>query len=277
MEFRTALVVVLYNQYCGNSVTCKTINEGSLQPDTILMIDNSTKEMNNLNYCEKQGWTYHSMGGNAGLSKAYNTAISVLQNKADVVIWADDDTVFPPDYMEKLVEYVSNNPGKDVFLPVVKSKTMILSPAIYTKRRIIAAKQLLELEKAQLSAINSGMAVRLSLYDNYRYDESIFLDYVDHDFMRWCRLNGRSMQIMDDVQLFQNFFAEGNSSYAAVKHRMKIYCKDIRVYEAKCGKHRLFTEWDLLKHCHYQYYKIMRTRLNDSLNKKFKSTNENGG
>ena len=186
LEFRTALVSVVYNQYCGNSVTCKTIKEGSKRPDIILIIDNSTREMNNQQYCEKEGWLYHSMEGNAGLTKAYNAAISILKNKADIVIWADADTFFPPDYLEKLMNCISRNPTKDVFLPVVKSTSGMLSPAVYTQRRIVPVNELSEIKNRQVSAINSGMVVRLSLYDNYSYDETMFLDYVDHDFMYWC-------------------------------------------------------------------------------------------
>lgn len=271
MRVKTALVVVVYNQYCGNSVTCNTISAGSVQPDIILIVDNSTKEMGNLECCKKHGWFYHSMGGNVGLTKAYNAAISVLQNKADVVIWADDDTVFPADYMKKLVEAASAMPDNDVFLPVVKSKTMILSPAIYTRRRIVAIKELSDLENQQITAINSGMAVRLALYDDFRYDEAIFLDYVDHDFMCWCNLNGKKIQIMDDVLLFQNFFAESNPSNAARKHRMQIYCKDIRVFEAKHGKSRVLTELGLLRHCSCQYLKMLTTWLG------CKKISKNGG
>ena len=277
MSVRTALVVVVYNQWCGNSVTCKTINAGTLQPDAILVVDNSTREMNNREYCQQQGWMYHSMGGNAGLSKAYNAAISVLQSKADLVIWADDDTVFPSDYMEKTVGYALKFPKKELFLPIVKSRTTILSPALYTQRRILAVKELSELDNMPITAINSGMAVRMSLYDNYRYDEAIFLDYLDHDFMLWCRVNGKHIQIMEDVQLFQNFFAEGNPSYAARKHRMKIFCRDIRVFEAKCGKTKLLTEWDLLHYCYYQYKMILRTVLQDMMKKTSNNNKKSGG
>ena len=261
MSNKTALVVVVYNQWCGNSLTCKTINEGTRTPDIILIIDNSTKELNNRQYCEAQGWMYHSMGGNAGLTKAYNAALGILKKEADFVIWADDDTSFSGDYLEKLLEYTSDNPEKDVFLPVVKSNDKMLSPAIYTKRRMMAAKTLADLENRQITAINSGMAVRLSLYDNYRYDEAMFLDYVDHDFMCWCNLNGKLIQIMADVLLLQSFFDDGNPSVAARKNRLRIFCRDFRIFGAKNGKHRLATEYDLLKYCVKQYLKMLKTWL----------------
>ena len=268
MSVRTALVVVVYNQYCGDSVTCSTIAAGSLQPDIVLIVDNSTREMDNRACCAKQGWMYHSMGGNAGLTKAYNAALSILQNKADLVIWADDDTNFPADYMQKLVEAASAMPDNDIFLPVVKLKTGILSPLIYTQRRIINIKQLSDLENQQITAINSGMAVRFTLYDDYRYDEAIFLDAVDHDFMCWCNHNCKKIHIMEDVLLFQNFFAESNPSNAARKRRMDIYCRDIRIFEAKWGKNRVLTELGVLKFCTYQYYKILTTWLREKVSKR---------
>lgn len=274
MSVTTALVVVVYNHYCGDSVTCKTIAAGSLQPDIVLIVDNSTREMDNQSCCEKQGWMYHSMGGNAGLTKAYNAAISLLQNQTDLIIWADDDTNFPADYMQSLVDAAKTMPDYDIFLPVVKSKTITLSPAIYTRRGVMSIKELSDLENQQITAINSGMAVRLNLYDDYRYDESMFLDYVDHDFMCWCNLNCKKIHVMEDVLLFQNYFAESNPPNAARKHRMHIFCNDIRIFDAKRGKLRILTELDLLRFCSYQYFKMFTTWWNETANKK---TTKNGG
>lgn len=238
----------MYNEWCGNSKTCITLAQNSVQPDLVLVVDNSTKNMNNEACCAERGWLYHSMCGNAGLSKAYNAAIRLLDGQTDLVVWADDDTCFPENYFEKLREYARNDTKADVFLPVVRTQSFIMSPAIYTKRRVVPIRSVDELKGKEITGINSGLAVRLRVYQEFHYDEAIFLDCVDHDFLRWCRIHGKKFCVMNDLELVQSFFSEGKPSPAARKNRARIYTRDTRVFDAKCGKSRLLTQWDLLRY-----------------------------
>lgn len=260
MKNKVSVVIVLYNQWCGDSLTCQTIMKNTKLPNQILIVDNSTKNMNNEVYCMEKGWMYHSMQGNAGLSKAYNKAIDVLKGKTDIFVWADDDTEFPDNYFEKLLDYSEKNSMESLFIPIVKSKDQILSPAIFTDRLVLSIKNLDELKGKRITAINSGLAVRMEIYDNFRYDENIFLDYVDHDFVRWCRLQNVKKMVMEDVVLKQSFFLNEDFSKEAWKHRDKIFCKDIRYFEKKCKKNRIITEWDLLKY-HYFQWRLRRKRI----------------
>lgn len=245
MNTRISVVIVMYNEWCGNSCSCKTITENTTQPDLVLIVDNSVKDMHNEEYCAQQEWLYHSMHGNAGLSKAYNAALDILEDRTDLTVWADDDTVFPEDYFEKLTEHATQKMDAEVFLPIVRTSEFILSPAIYTKRRVVPIQSVDTLQGKALTAINSGLAVRQSVYRDYRYDERIFLDCVDHDFMHWCRMNGKGIYVMRDLTLLQNYFLGSSTSFSARQNRAKILAKDTRVYESKCGKSRLLTEWDL--------------------------------
>ncbi len=248
MSVKTAVVIVVYNTWCGDANTCATIQTNTVKPDVVLVVDNSTKDMNNAKFCAEKGWLYHSMSGNAGLSKAYNASLDILEGKADLVVWADDDTNFPEEYFEKISSYVQRDPNADVFIPVVRTKSFMMSPAIFTKRRVIPIQSLDEISGKELTAINSGLCVRMSLYQKFRYDEAIFLDCVDHDFMRWCRENGKRFCLMQDVELVQNFFSESKPAPSARKFRAGIYMKDTRIFDAKCGKSRFLTEWDLLRY-----------------------------
>ena len=212
---KTSIVVVVYNKWCGESYTCQFLKNTKCPPDFVLVIDNSTKPIDNKSYCKENNWMYHSMKGNAGLTKAYNEAVSVLKDKTDVIVWADDDTHFPESYFESLGNYINQNQNANVFLPIVKSNDTIISPCLFSTKEMIIANSVDELANKEISAINSGMAVKMSLYDNYRYDEKYFLDYVDHDFMRWCRLNSKDFCVMKDINLEQTFFAQGTASKKA--------------------------------------------------------------
>ncbi|MEG2658137.1 MAG: hypothetical protein RSA04_02280, partial [Clostridiales bacterium] len=73
-----------------------------------------------------------------------------------------------------------------------------------------------DLPPNEFTGINSGMALRLALFKNYRYDEHIFLDYIDHNFIREMRNIGKSMVIMEDVLLHQTFSDVVNSKASAI-------------------------------------------------------------
>ena len=232
---KTSMVIVVYNKWCGDSYTCQFLKNTNCPPDYVLVIDNSTKPIDNESYCKENNWIYHSMQGNMGLTKAYNEAISILKDMADVIVWADDDTHFPDLYFESLQNYIKENRNASVFLPIVKSRETIISPCIFSTKEMVIANSVNELADKKISAINSGMAVKMSLYNNYRYDEKYFLDYVDHDFMRWCNLTSKDFCIMEDITLAQTFFAQGNASKKAKRIRFNIYKKDYARFQRKCG------------------------------------------
>lgn len=232
---KTSMVIVVYNKWCGDSYTCQFLKNTKCPPDFVLVIDNSTKPIDNQSYCKENNWMYHSMQGNAGLTKAYNAALSILKDMTDVIVWADDDTHFPDLYFELLQNHIKQNQSANVFLPIVKSKDTIISPCIFSTKEMVIADSVDKLADKEISAINSGMAVKMSLYNNYRYDEKYFLDYVDHDFMRWCRLNSKDFCIMEDVNLEQTFFAQGTASKKAKRIRFNIYKKDYARFQRKCG------------------------------------------
>ena len=70
------------------------------------------------------------MGGNVGLSKAYNYALSILNDKSedDIVIWFDDDTPVKQEYLDCLKNKVVDKTF-DVFVPVIYGQNgVIYSP-----------------------------------------------------------------------------------------------------------------------------------------------------
>ncbi len=247
MKNRISVVIVIYNQSCEDSLTCQKILKNTVQPDHVLVIDNSTRDFLNEDFCNFQGWKYHSMNGNAGLSKAYNAALKILKPACDVIVWADDDTDFPENYFSELSVYVEENPEKSLFVPLVFSDSRMISPSIAGKNRVVSVGSANELTNKSLTAINSGLAVRTELYRDYRYDEALFLDCIDHDFMRWCRQQGKEICIMEQVVLHQSFFADSKPKRASAIIRRKIFVHDFRTYSKKCGKNPIVMLFQLLK------------------------------
>ena len=103
--------VVIYNQYCRDSITCKNLkniceDESDIK---IIIADNSTQEeikKANKLQCEKYQWKYKDMKGNKGLSVAYNCIIGELPrfSELDCIIWLDDDTNITKEYFRALKE-----------------------------------------------------------------------------------------------------------------------------------------------------------------------------
>lgn len=125
-------------------------------------------------------------GGNKGLACAYNKAIDMIKDKLspkkdDYVCLFDDDTEIPLQYPNEI-----KSRREPILLPIVSDGTGIMSPCLMKNKIVKRFNSVVDAMKAdpkQITGINSCMAVRWDCYDNYRYDETMFLDYIDHTFI----------------------------------------------------------------------------------------------
>ena len=197
------VVIVVFNKEISSSVTCsRLLRNGKYN---ILVVDNSTKANKNQEYCEKQDISYLSMGGNKGLSKAYNAAIEYCHD-ADVIVFMDDDTEVPDVYFKKLNQAVNDNPDIDIFAPIIKGQDgVVYSPNNYCflKNHLVSS-PIKDVKSDRFNAISSCLAVRKTVFDNYRYNEKLFVDEVDHCFCREQRKRRKRFGIIN-VVINQNF------------------------------------------------------------------------
>ncbi len=192
------VVIVVYNKDISSSSTCRRLLKTGLL--NILVVDNSTADNRNKEYCEKNGISYLSMGGNKGLSKAYNAAVEYCHD-ADVIVLTDDDTDVPDAYFEKLNQALIEKPDTDIFAPIIKGQDgVIYSPNNYCflKNHLVTS-PLLEIKPDRFNAISSCLAIRRKVFDNYRYNEKLFVDEVDHCFCREQRERGRKFGVINVV------------------------------------------------------------------------------
>ena len=218
-------VIVVYNSSCKDSVSYKGLKEKGIH---IVVCDNSTSDYGNKNLVANDGNIYIDMKGNKGLSKAYNAALDKVEKQYKFICILDDDTDLGNDYFNKVLKYI-NSSDAEIFLPIVKTKSRILSPCQFKKKRAIEVKDINKLDKNNISAINSGMIINTKIFDNYRYNENIFLDYIDHDFMREMNKRNRKIKVMSDNILNQNFSMETNSLESSYK-RLCILNHDLKEY-----------------------------------------------
>lgn len=229
MEREIGAIVVLYNVTCRDSSTCQAL-QGLENPVPVIVYDNSTRDMGNRQACRELGWTYLGGEGNRGLSVAYNAAIQCLRDRnwQGLVCLFDDDSAFDENYFRCLREVSGKSPCK-IFVPVIVSGEKILSPVELLPgqrvRRFAHQQELESYRGEHLSAINSGMAVDISLFDNYRYDEHIFLDGIDHTFVADMKKRGEQICVIP-YRCIHGFSGDQHPPKAEALTRFSIFARD---------------------------------------------------
>lgn len=241
------VAIVIYNQYCSNSITCKNLisiceNEADIK---MIIADNSTKEeikKANKVQCEQYRWKYIDMRGNKGLSIAYNHIIETLPrlSEEDCIIWFDDDTNITKEYFQHLRKCIEKNAKAEIFVPVIRGlDAKIYSPNErgFLKNHFIKNKSE-KIDEKKFNAINSCMAVKTRLYKNYRYDETLFMDMVDQKFCFDASSDNKKFAIID-VEVVQNFFQRSDDlTTDKVWSRYNIRIDDFMNYANKDMLHR---------------------------------------
>ncbi len=213
-------MMVVYNKNVEDSLSYQSVKRHPLIH--LIVCDNSTKDFHNKEIVEKDGYTYLSMHGNVGLSKAYNAALDSIQKKDGYVILMDDDTNFPDRYYDCLFSSIRD---ADIYLPIVECDRGMISPCVFERGMAKMAKSL-SIPKDKMSAINSGMCIHLNVFETYRYDEGLFLDYVDHKFMHDHRKD--KIEILN-TKIVQQFSSDVNSKESA-KIRFQIFLRDSKFF-----------------------------------------------
>ena len=229
-------IIVLYNVNYKDSasytdlVQTECYKQGKME---IICVDNSVQPMGNDELKFVPNHFYIDMHGNKGLSKAYNAAIEricqreVLQE--DLIVLLDDDTHIGDDYFEKMS--IAGRSGSDVYLPIVQDQKGIMSPNIMKRFRCSRCTDVTQINMKNISGINSGMAIRSTVFCQYHYNEELFLDYIDHSFIRDMKEQGKKIEIVDTI--LQQNFSTLTDNYDQSKKRFEIFRKDIKVFYSR--------------------------------------------
>lgn len=195
-----AAVVVVYNVFCGDSETCQALMQMQDEHLNVIIYDNSTKDYENRQFCETHGWDYLGGTGNRGLSVAYNACIDHVKARLDgcLLCLFDDDTKISADYFQ-LLQAAASECTERIFVPLIYSGGNLMSPCIlkpgYHIGKFDSDAVALDYAGNDLSAINSCMALDIRIFDDYRYDEQIFLDGIDHKFLRDMKARGERIKV----------------------------------------------------------------------------------
>lgn len=234
------VIVVAYNRQIDKIAGFQSFLKSDLVK-RVVICDNSTDEsilkVNAKVGCGfSQKVEYVPMCGNQGLAKAYNRGLAHCESEFVVIF--DDDTAVPEDYFVKVAGYCERDTA-DIYLPIVRSRNIIMSPCLKQGLSFKAITSVDELDNAyEISAINSGMVVRHNFYDICRYDERLLVDGIDHRFMDEARAARALIVVMPDVELTQEYSQEIHDRAKQVA-RLKIRAKDSRVYYGDSWRGRM--------------------------------------
>jgi len=143
--------------------------------------------------------TYVACPENKALSKVYNT---VLENvRYDFAIILDQDTDIPVEYFDCCVDQIRQFEGQNLFLPIVKSDGLIVSPGklMCFKGRHVPDPVLGKRSAERVLAITSGMMISKRYLSRPRFDERLSLYGIDTKFMLDYAEVERSIVVMPFV------------------------------------------------------------------------------
>lgn len=206
MTTAVAAIVVKFNRPLHTLPALEILSAESLTSLVhIIIVDNSpTKDNEAEQFKYTENLTYVWMGGNKGISRAFNRGVQVALNSSyapGLLCFLDQDTPGVAQYLQQTLPRLS--PNIDVHMPLVASGTYILSPC----RRV--GPWYCELKSPSLpkhfSCINSGLLVSARLASEVPFDQALFLDYVDHAFIRDALKARATFEALWDCSLKQEY------------------------------------------------------------------------
>lgn len=241
------IITIIYNQLIKKCAIATKMDAAF--PITSIFVDNSTKEdicNENKAFCQKENFLYVNMQGNQGLPKAYNKAIGEIYKDKDFwVIICDQDTEVTSDFIQFYKKAIELNPDKKIFCPVIRDSVGIMSPSKIKGKKFVHSKIMnFNISIENYSFINSCMCINATVFDSVKYDENLFLDCVDHDFVKSVRrtFSDNLFYVITDMEVFQNFSGVTKNSLESDIVRFKIYIKDARYFYSKWYKNTFSIE-----------------------------------
>jgi len=213
---------------------------------------------------------------NPGISVAYNRAYEYArENSFKWIVFLDQDTTLP---LETFRIYKNAALSDNVHFPlkaplIYYSENALLSPSTYKNYRYGALSIHKNIEKIQfkdVSCINTGLMILTEFFlQNNKYDETLRLDFCDHDFIERSKQYLTEIEILP-LELHQNFSTHTNNKADALK-RYEFYSRDMMAFAKNRNKLLIFFLVDIprlikltLKYKSVDFLKI-RIKNNKSL------------
>lgn len=235
--------IVYYNKLIEDSKILDTLRKHDY---TIIAFDNSTKcdiQKNNQMFSKNIGIVYLSDNENKGVSFAYSKIVekarSISVNRTtDWLTMFDDDSLPDESYFTVTNQKIANSANnKTIFLPIVLSENeLIVSPCriggIKGYSLFNSAKDAKNYKGKDLSGINSGMLINLSVFDEIQYNTNLFIDHIDHDFINQAKSCNVNIIVLDGI-VHHSLSEFDLPSKGSTLFRFTKYIDDSKIFYAK--------------------------------------------
>ena len=266
-KIKSCGLIVLFNPNIKllNNVIKSLLNE----VDKIFIYDNSQLSIRNLFNAYNGEFEYLHESSNIGIAAAQNKLIKLaISQNFKVALLSDQDTVYPKNYMQKMLKYLLIQNNIIALVPNRKNVnhkfTKDAGHYVFDKEnklKLIYAKE----EYISVShSIASGMILNLKYIDNTKLmNENLFIDWVDNEwcwrmvklnFMILCipniiinhSLGDSSIKILNKKFVkrnsIRNYYIIRNALYLLLYSNFKKYNKTINKYLfKKVVQHSLFS------------------------------------
>ncbi len=220
--------IIIYNTEASKSIAFSCLKNMNI---SVCVYDNSVDSnllKKNKLFCSEKKVLYFTQHANIGIAKAYNYCVDKLVSKYDWLLFFDQDTWIPFNFVENLKPFFVS---KEFFVlcPIVYSNRQKISPASKIGPFVFKEKYG-RFFNLPLTCINSGICISSALLKKYIFNKDLFLDFVDHDFFNVLHKNKIKVGVVANNILKQNFFFHSKPTVKNYNHRLIIFEKDAKTY-----------------------------------------------
>jgi GT2 family glycosyltransferase len=220
---KLSIVVVKYGRDV-DSLPCISEDLGSHPSVELILVDNSESPDDRAVSLYSEGKIrYQWMGGNKGISAAFNQGIALASVDSTHVCFLDQDTAGVGAYIATCIPHLEADQA-DVYMPLVMSGDTILSPCRRVGLWYRPLRNTGRLPES-FSFINSGLIINKKTLEHVRFDESLFLDFVDHQMALDLSRAGARFSPLWQSRLEQDYSRETDSRLQALR-RFAIFKRD---------------------------------------------------
>lgn len=239
---RTVLaVLVLYNNTLTASATYQTLvaSSASLDPPVIAVYDNSAVRQVSATD-EARLFAYKHDSTNSGLAAAYNWALHLAQlHGFSWLLLLDQDTQLPSTFLESLlraIELYETNQSVAAIVPFVKDGLAEISPSRVLFGRLAALpKQLPSLVECEVTAINSGAALRVSFIQSLGgFNPNYKLDCLDHWLFRQLYARRKSVALSGSILKHKLSVTDYRNQVSLTRYRSILSSEVLFIETEKC-------------------------------------------
>ena len=168
---------------------------------------------------------------NPGVSYAYNSAVEyAASHNIDWVLLLDQDTFLPCCLLSEYFNAIQINGAISMFVPKIFVEGRgYMSPCLFKHKRgrFMFTVPTGIVQSKQYTVINSGIMLSASSFiECGGYNNSVYLDYSDHDFFSRFKLYNPFFYVID-VACYQNFACLSTDTEALEK-RYSILCECVK-------------------------------------------------